>query len=45
MEQAKFIYSTLGKAFEKQTKTIEHQEERQVQALKDSKPKEQRKAK
>ena len=26
IEQAKFIYSPLGKAFEKQTKTIEDQE-------------------
>ena len=34
IELAKFIYSSLGKAFEKQTKTIEDQEIKQVQALK-----------
>ena len=34
IELAKFIYSPLGKAFEKQTKTIEDQEIKQVQALK-----------
>ena len=34
IEQAKFTYSSLGKAFEKQTKTIEDQEEKQVNALK-----------
>ena len=32
-EQAKFTYSPLGKAFEKQTKTIEDQEQKQVEAL------------
>ena len=32
--QAKFTYSTLGKAFEKQKKTIEDQREKQVNALK-----------
>ena len=37
IELAKFIYSPLGKAFEKQTKTIEDQEIKQVQALKASK--------
>ena len=31
--QAKFTYSPLGKAFEKQTKTIEDQEKKQVVAL------------
>ena len=40
IEQAKFIYSPLGKAFEKQIKTIEDQELKQVDALKDLKPKE-----
>ena len=40
IEQAKFTYSPLGKAFEKQTKTIEDQREKQVDALKFSKPKE-----
>ena len=34
IEQAKFTYSTLGKTFEKQTKTIEIQGEKQVNALK-----------
>ena len=41
IEQAKFTYSPLGKAFEKQTKTIEDQGEKQVQALEDLKLKEQ----
>ena len=35
--QAKFTYSSLEKAFEKQTKTIENQEEKQVKAIKDNK--------
>ena len=34
IEQAKFTYSPLGKAFEKQIKTIENQEQKQVLALK-----------
>ena len=34
MEQAKFTYSLLGKAFEKQTKTIEEQE-KQTQTIKE----------
>ena len=34
IEQAKFTYSSLGKAFEKQTKAIEDQGEKQVNALK-----------
>ena len=33
IEQAKFTYSPLGKAFEKQTKTIGDQGKRQVDAL------------
>ena len=33
IEQAKFIYSPLGKAFEKQIKTIEDQGQKQVAAL------------
>ena len=33
IEQAKFTYSPLGKAFEKQIKTIEDQGEKQVKAL------------
>ena len=32
IEQAKFTYSPLGKAFEKQIKTIEDQEEKQIKA-------------
>ena len=31
-EQAKFTYSSLAKAFEKQTKTIEDQREKQIKA-------------
>ena len=34
IEQAKFTYSPLGKAFEKQTKTIEDQGKKQIDALK-----------
>ena len=34
IEQAKFTYSPLGKAFEKQIKTIEDQGIKQVEALK-----------
>ena len=37
IEQPKFTYSPLGKAFEKQVKTIEDQGERQVEVLKDLK--------
>ena len=44
IEQAKFTCSPLQKAFEKQIKTIENQGEKQVEALKDLKPKEQTKA-
>ena len=40
IEQAKFNYSLLGKAFEKQTKTIEEKGQKQVKALKGLKPKE-----
>ena len=40
MEQAKFTYSPLGKAFEKQTKTIEDQGKKQIDALTTLKPKE-----
>ena len=43
IEQAKFTYSPLEKAFEKQMKTIEDQGEKQIDALKDLKPKEQTK--
>ena len=33
IEQAKFTYSPLGKAFEKQMKTIEGQGEKQIKAI------------
>ena len=35
IEQTKFIYSSLGKGFEKQIKTIEDQGEKQIKALKE----------
>ena len=38
IEQAKFTYSPLGKTFEKQTKTIEDQGKKQIDALADLKP-------
>ena len=44
IEQAKFTYSPLGEAFEKQIKTIEDQGQKQVDVLKDLKPKEQTKS-
>ena len=37
IEQAKFTYSPLGKAFEKQTKTIEDQGKNQIEAIQDNK--------
>ena len=37
IEQAKFTYSPLGKYFEKQTKTIEDQGEKQIKAIQDNK--------
>ena len=40
IEQTKFTYSPLRKAFEKQTKTTEDQGEKQIDALADLKPKE-----
>ena len=43
IEQARFTYSPLGKAFEKQMKTIEDQGGKQVDALEQLKPKEQTK--
>ena len=43
IEQAKFTYSPLGKAFEKQIKAIEDQGKKQVDALESLKPKEQTK--
>ena len=36
IEQAKFTYSPLRKAFEKETKIFENQEEKQVKAIEDS---------
>ena len=36
IEKDKFIYSPLGKAFEKQT--IEHQGEKQIKAIQDKRP-------
>ena len=38
IEQAKFTYSPLRKAFKKQTKTIEDQGEKQIKAIQDKKP-------
>ena len=35
IEQAELTYSPLGKAFEKQTKTIEDQGEKQIKATQD----------
>ena len=35
IEQARFTYFSLGKAFEKQVKTIENQGEKQIKALED----------
>ena len=43
IEQTKFTYSPLGKAFDKQIKTIEDQEKKQVDALEKLKPEEQQK--
>ena len=40
IEQAKFTYSLLGKAFEKQIKTIEDQGKKQIDAISNLKPKE-----
>ena len=37
IEQAKFTYPPLVKAFEKQTKTIEDQREKQIKAIRDNK--------
>ena len=44
IKQTKFTYSTLGKAFEKQIKTIEDQGKKQSDALRNLKPKKQTKA-
>ena len=43
IEQTKFTYSPLGKAFDKQIKTIEDQGKKQVDALENLKPKEETK--
>ena len=43
IEQTKFTYSPLGKAFDKQIKTIEDQGKKQVDALEKLKPEEQQK--
>ena len=43
IEQAKFTYSPLGKAFEKQIKATEDHGQKQVKALEDLTPKEQTK--
>ena len=43
IEQSKFTYSLLGKAFDKQIKTIEDQGKKQVDALEKLKPKEETK--
>ena len=43
IKQAKFTHTPLGKVFEKQMKTIEDQGKKQVEALKDFKPREQTK--
>ena len=37
-EQAKFTYSPLGKAFERQTKTNEDQVGKQIKAIQDKRP-------
>ena len=44
IEQAKFTFSLLEKAFEKQIRTIEDQGKKQIEALKDLKPEEQTEA-
>ena len=43
IEQTKFTYSPLGKAFDKQIKTSEDQGNKQVDALENLKPKEEKK--
>ena len=40
IEPAKFTYSSLGKAFQEHIKTVDDQGKKQVEALKDLKPKE-----
>ena len=41
IEQGKFVYSPLGKAFEKQIKAIEDHRKKQIKTLEDFKPNEQ----
>ena len=43
IEQAKFTYSPLGKAFEKQIKTIEDKGHKQIDALESLRPQKQKK--
>ena len=38
IQQAKFTYSPLGKAFQEQTKTIKEQGEKQIKAIQDKRP-------
>ena len=38
IKQAKFTYSPLGRAFEKQTKTIKDQGEKQIKAIQEKRP-------
>ena len=38
LEQAKFTYSPLGKAFQEQIKTIKDQREKQIKAIQDKRP-------
>ena len=44
IEQARFTYSPLGKAFEKQTKIIEGKGQKQIDGLESLKPKEKNKS-
>ena len=37
IEQAKFTYSPLGKAFQKQTKTVKDQGAKQIEAIQNNK--------
>ena len=38
LEQTKFTYSPLGKAFQEQIKTIKDQREKQIKAIQDKRP-------
>ena len=44
IEQARFTYALLGKAFEKQIKTFEDKRQKKIDALESLKPKEQTKS-